>query len=79
VKVVPGLVGLAAIATMMFDGLVQAVIRPRQAPLASVVIRTRYGCSGEDQKTSERSARQHRFAKPEYSGFYFSLHSVLLS
>jgi hypothetical protein len=68
---------LAAVAAMIFDSLMKAMIRFGNAPLAIVVGAQTRGAT-EEQESGQRSACQHGLAGPENSRLQFCLHPVLL-
>jgi hypothetical protein len=56
VQFVARVLGLLAIPAVVFHGLVQPVIRPRQSPLAIPFVRTDLGRACEQQESGERGA-----------------------
>jgi hypothetical protein len=78
VKVAARVVCLAAIAAMMLNGLVQAVIGLDDTPLAIVVIGAQTRRAGEQQKSGECGTCQHYFPQPKSFGLKFCPHPVLL-
>ncbi len=78
VKVAARMICLTAIAAVMLNGLVQAMIGFRDTPLAIVGIGAQTRCAGKNQKPGERRTRQHYFPQPKYFGLKFRPHLVLL-
>jgi hypothetical protein len=72
------MVGLTALASMMLDGFMKAMIRFGNAPLAIVVICAQTRGATEEQESGQRSACQHGLSGPENSRLQFCLHPVLL-
>jgi hypothetical protein len=79
VQFAPSLIRLFAFAPMTLDGFMKMMIRPRNAPLASVVIGAQTRSAGEEQKSRQRGTRQHYFPGSNNSEAKFGLHPVLSS
>jgi len=74
---VASFIGLAALASMMLDGLMKTMIRSRNALLAIVVGPQSWRAS-EEQKSRQSRSGQRYFARAKNSRLKFRLHPVLL-
>jgi len=85
-QLVPSFVRLLALAPMMLDGVMKAVIRPGNSLLVIVVIGAQTRRAGEEQESRQRGPGQRYFPRTKYPSFSrarnsrlkFCLHSVLL-
>jgi hypothetical protein len=75
VQLTAGVVGLTAFASVMLDGFVETMVRPRNALLA-IIIGAQTRRPGEEQKSRKCSTGQRDLCRSENSRLKFTLHPV---
>jgi hypothetical protein len=77
-QLVPRMIRLLALASMMLDGFVKAMVRFGDSLLAIVVISAQSRSAAEEQASRQRRTGQRDFACSKNSRLKFRLHSMLL-